>query len=104
YSRSMRTSPPHTCGAPRHDALPISRDRVRSVQDDHGDSVARGLLHHVHERGEIRVIPGADVLDVGARYYTYLTTLVYVMEEAAQIGRAHVWTPVTRGSRIPSSP
>jgi uncharacterized protein YbbC (DUF1343 family) len=24
-----------------------------------------------------------DIQDVGARYYTYLTTLVYVMEEAA---------------------
>jgi uncharacterized protein YbbC (DUF1343 family)/CubicO group peptidase (beta-lactamase class C family) len=27
-----------------------------------------------------------DVQDVGARYYTYLTTLVYVMEEAARYG------------------
>ena len=25
-----------------------------------------------------------DVQDVGARYYTYLTTLVYVLEEAAR--------------------
>jgi uncharacterized protein YbbC (DUF1343 family)/CubicO group peptidase (beta-lactamase class C family) len=27
-----------------------------------------------------------DIQDVGARYYTYLTTLVYVMEEAARAG------------------
>jgi len=27
-----------------------------------------------------------DVQDVGARYYTYLTTLVYVMEEAGRLG------------------
>src|SRR6185295_14317871 len=27
-----------------------------------------------------------DIQDVGVRYYTYLTTLVYVMEEAARHG------------------
>src|SRR3989442_4189058 len=27
-----------------------------------------------------------DIQDVGVRYYTYLTTLVYVMEEAARAG------------------
>ena len=31
-----------------------------------------------------------DIQDVGVRFYTYISTLHYVMQACAEIGRAHV--------------
>jgi uncharacterized protein YbbC (DUF1343 family) len=61
----------------------------------HGRDAATGLpvwsLYGSTKRPTAAMLRGLDLLvfdiqDVGVRYYTYLTTLVYVMEEAARAG------------------
>ncbi|HEY7520379.1 MAG TPA: exo-beta-N-acetylmuramidase NamZ domain-containing protein [Methylomirabilota bacterium] len=61
----------------------------------HGRDVATGLpvwsLYGITRRPTATMLRGInllvfDIQDVGVRYYTYLTTLVYVMEEAARHG------------------
>ena len=39
-------------------------DRIGPVQHEDRDALLRGLLHHVDERREVRVVADADVLDV----------------------------------------
>jgi uncharacterized protein YbbC (DUF1343 family) len=65
----------------------------------HGRDAATGLpvwsLYGAERRPSSAMLAGIDTLvfdiqDVGARYYTYLATLVYVMEEAARRGIAVV--------------
>jgi uncharacterized protein YbbC (DUF1343 family)/CubicO group peptidase (beta-lactamase class C family) len=59
----------------------------------HGRDAATGLpiysLYGAHERPTRDMLRGIttlvfDIQDVGVRYYTYLTTLLYVMQEAAR--------------------
>ena len=75
-------SPEHGLSGDANTDVPHGRDAVdRACRS--GASTARcgGRRRRCSRTSRCCVF---DIQDVGARYYTYLTTLVYVMEEAAQ--------------------
>ncbi len=51
-------------GGVQHGTLREAADRIRAVEDDHGDARAPRRLHRERHRRDVRVVARADVLDI----------------------------------------
>jgi uncharacterized protein YbbC (DUF1343 family) len=77
-----------TLFSPEHGIRGILDDRVPSSKDDR-TGLPINSLYGETRRPSPSMLDGLDVVvldlqDVGARFYTYMTTMAYVMEEAAK--------------------
>lgn len=74
--------------SPEHGIEGIYEEEVRSSKDE-GSGLRIQSLYGKHRRPTGEMIRGIDTMvvdlqDIGARFYTYMTTMAYLMEEAAK--------------------
>lgn len=96
--------------SPEHGLFGVEQDGVKT-----GDSFYREIpaysLYGTNRRPSREQLKGLDLIlfdmqDIGSRFYTYLYTLAYVMEEAAAVGLPVVVSdrPVPLGRKIEGNP